>query len=134
MVKQDIVNFVNEAEKVIGAYQDALRKAASAPAVEAAPAPIVEDKKFDSAALLKVANDIHTLYGKPSNIQPEQLVEHWQSNPDSLVGTLQKMASAQLAHVASGNHLGAPSERVEERKAEVVVDADDAFKGKYSNR
>lgn len=129
MVKQDIVNFVNEAEKVIGAYQNALRKSAAA-----APAPVVNENKFDSAALLKVANDIHTLYGKPSNIQPEQLVEHWQSNPDSLVGTLQKMASAQLAHVASGNHLGAPSERVEERKAEVVVDADDAFKGKYSNR
>lgn len=129
MVKQDIVNFVNEAEKVIGAYQNALRKSAAA-----TQAPVVNEKKFDSAALLKVANDVHTLYGKPSNIQPEQLVEHWQSNPDSLVGTLQKMASAQLAHVASGNHLGAPSERVEEKKAEVVVDADDAFKGKYSNR
>lgn len=124
MVKQDIVNFVNATDQIIGAYQNALRKSASAPSA----------KKFASAALLKVANDVHTLYGKPSNIQPEQLVEHWQSNPDSLVGTLQKMASAQLAHVASGNHLGAPSERVEERKAEVVVDADDAFKGKYSNR
>lgn len=128
MVKQDLINFVASTERVINSYKNALSKAASAGQPKPAPS-------FDGAALLKVASDVHTLYGKPSNIKPEQLVEHWQANPNALVGTLQKMASAQLAHVASGNHLGAPSERIEERKEEQIdLDADDAFKNKYSNR
>lgn len=132
MVKQDLINFVTSAERVINSYKNALSKAASAEQPTPAPAP---EPSFDGAALLKVASDVHTLYGKPSNIKPEQLVEHWQANPNALVGTLQKMASAQLAHVASGNHLGAPSERIEEHKEDKVdLDADDAFKNKYSNR
>ena len=124
MVKnQDIITYVTKAEQTINAYQTALRKAASANTV-----------KFDESSLLKVASDIHTLYGKPSNIKPEQLAAHWKSDPNSLVGTLQKMASAQLASVASGNHLGAPSNHeVTEVKAD-VLDADAAFREKYSNR
>jgi hypothetical protein len=128
MVKQDLINFVASTERVIASYREALRKSAS----ESQDKP---EMRFDDVALLKVASDVHTLYGKPSNIKPEQLVEHWQANPNSLVGTLQKMASAQLAHVASGNHLGAPSERIEGRKEDQIdLDADDAFKNKYSNR
>lgn len=138
MVKQDIINYVANAEQVIDSLQNALRKLASEKAElegklklsKEASAPM----QFDEAALRKVANDIHTLYGKPSNVRPEQLMEHWQANPNALVGTLQKMATAQLASVASGNHLGSPTEHKVIEERETTLDADDAFRGKYSNR
>lgn len=140
MVKQDIIDYVANAEQMIDYYQQALRKTASANAelrktLAMSKSASASSFRFNGAELLKVANDVHTLYGKPSNIRPEQLVEHWQTNPDALVGTLQKMASAQLAHVASGNHIGAPSDHDNQpTQQETAIDADDVFKGKYSNR
>lgn len=138
MVKQDIINYVANAEQVIDSLQNALRKSASEKAElesqlklsKEASAPM----QFDDAALRKVANDIHTLYGKPSNVSPDQIIEHWKANPNAIVGSLQKMATAQLASVASGNHLGAPTEHEVEEEKVTTLDADDVFKGKYSNR
>lgn len=138
MVKQDIINYVTNAEQVIDSLQNALRKSASEKAElesqlklsKEASAPM----QFDDAALRKVANDIHTLYGKPSNVSPDQIIEHWKANPNAIVGSLQKMATAQLASVASGNHLGAPADHEVEEEKVTTLDADDVFKGKYSNR
>ena len=126
MTDRYIMSHIQSANDVISSQQSIIRKFASEnEALRRSGA------SFDEAALRKIASDVHALYGSPSNIHVDQLVDLWKSNPSTLLGTMQKLASAQLASVATGNHLGAPAHEVKVTEKTTELDADSMFRSKY---
>ena len=132
MTVQDMVNYVAASAQVIDSYQNAIRKIASenASLKKSASAP---KTVLDEDILMKTANDMHTIYGKPSTATPEQIAAYWRANPNAMLSSLNKLASAQLERVVNGEHIGATRQEPQRKKAsaEKPLNADEALWAKY---
>lgn len=146
MTVQDMVNYVAASAQVIDSYQNAIRKLASEneslKKAASAPQPVAEAPKAEEPApktvldedmLMKTANDMHTIYGKPSTATPEQIAAYWRENPNAMLSSLNKLASAQLERVVNGEHIGATRQEPQRKKAsaEKPLTADEALWAKY---
>ena len=109
-----------------------LSKKASAPdpAPDPAPAPAPAPSiSFDEAGMQKAASAVYALHGSPSNCTPQDIADYWTTNPNSMLSTINKLASERLeATVSAGQEMG----RIINKKASAKTDAveqkaDDAF-------
>lgn len=111
MTAQDLVNYVVASAQLVGDCREKLRKQASTIAqLKGAKVALDENK------LLKAANDMHTIYGKPSSVSPEQIAAYWRENPNTLLDTFRKLAAAQLEHSVNGEHIGSARQEVSHQK------------------
>lgn len=131
----ELKKFASDACTVIDAYGElvaelvAENKKLAAMPKEASAKPMELGKE----ALNKAASAVHMVYGSRSNVTPEQIEEAWKSNPDYMLGVINKFASELLnRQQTSGAELGT----VMEKSASAVVEgsADDAFRNKYITR
>ena len=142
MTAQDMVNYVAASTQLINDCQtllkkqaseiDTLKKSASAnkPAEAAVESKHIE---LDGNMLMKTASVVHSIYGNPSTVTPEQIASYWRENPNTLLDTLHKFAAAQVERVANGEHIGSTRQEPVRKKAtaEPVLNADLAFWKKY---
>ena len=141
MTAQDMVNYVVASAQLVDACQQKLHKQASE--IEQLKAEKLDKKAssitLDENKLMKAANDMHTIYGKPSQITPEQIASYWRSNPNTMLDTMQKLAAVQLERTVNGEHIGsARQEAPHQKKATAVVGSGEdaataALWSKYSN-
>ena len=101
-----------------------LSKKASAPAP--APDPSVS---FDEAGMQKAASAVYALHGSPSNCTPQDIADYWTANPNSMLSTINKLASERLEAATSiGQDMGKIINKKASAKSDVVEqNADDAF-------
>ena len=118
---------IESCQEVIGKLVEenrALRLSKKASAL--APAPSVS---FDEAGMQKAASAVYALHGSPSNCTPQDIADYWTTNPNSMLSTINKLASERLEATASaGQEMG----RIINKKASAKTDAveqkaDDAF-------
>lgn len=140
MTAQDMLNYVVASAQFVDTCHQKLQKQASEleqlksekaeltkklealPKEASAPAPAPEAIVFDETKLMKAANDMHTIHGKPSSVSPEQIAEYWRKNPNTLLDTFCKLASAQMEHSVNGEHIGsARKETLHQKKAAAVA-------------
>jgi hypothetical protein len=117
--------FISEQQATI----DSLRKSASAcktPAAEPAPA-------FSAETLQKAANAVFSFYGEPANLNPASIVDYWKSKPESVLSTIEKMASVHAARTAAtaaeiGHRIPKKASAPEQQ-----LSADEMFRKQYSD-
>lgn len=119
----DVINRqAAEIEKLKG-----MRQEASAEVKEVIKEVVKEVKiELDETKLNKAASALHTMHGNPSTCTPEQIAQYWKSNPDSMLGLIEKMASATIEKATNTE---AEFGKVVEKKASadvVVTPAKDA--------
>lgn len=140
MTAQDIINYAAASAQLVDTCRSTIRKLASEVKQlkqlkqnNAAPAP-APAPALDEALLMKAANDMHTIYGKPSNVTPEQIASYWRSNPNTMLSTMAKLASANLERVVAGEHIGTTRQEPQRKKAtaDAPQDATMKFWGKYN--
>lgn len=94
----DVINRqAAEIEKLKG-----MRQEASAEVKEVIKEVVKEvEIELDEAKLNKAACALHTMHGNPSTCTPEQIAQYWKSNPNSMLGLIEKMASATVEKAAN---------------------------------
>lgn len=141
MTAQDIVNYVVTSAQLVDACHEKLQKQASEIAQLKQLGKKASAFSLDENKLMKAANDMHTIYGKPSSVTPEKIAEYWRQNPNTLLDTFCKLASAQMEHSVNGEHIGSARQEVPHQKkaaASVVTGTEDAataaFWSNYKDR
>lgn len=84
---------------------------------------------FDEAGIQKAASAVYALHGSPANCTPQDIADYWTANPNSMLSTINKLASERLEAATSiGQDMGKIINKKASAKTDVVEQkADDAF-------
>lgn len=133
MTPKDISEFAAAAVAVVKQTQDMLHKEANANAELRKQLSQGRSTPLERGKLLKAASAVLTVYGNPSTISADQMADFWEKDPNNMVNTIQKLASARIEQqTLSGDHLGKPVHKQSSAESGVSADADSVLRSKYS--
>ena len=61
---------------------------------------------FNAETLQKAASAVYSLHGSPTNCTADDIADYWTANPNSLLSTINKLASDRLAVAESNQDMG----------------------------
>ena len=121
MTIEYIRKFASDCCTVISNYQEMVGKL------------MAGNKEMDQAKLQKAASAVHELYGRPSKVSTDQIVEFWSANPSAMADTITKIASERIeAGKVDGSALGTPIAKRASAEDNDNRSADEIFWSKYN--
>lgn len=127
MTIEYIRKFASDCCTVISNYQEMVGKLMAGNEMDQAKL------QMDQAKLQKAASAVHELYGHPSKISTEQIVEFWSANPSAMADTITKIASERIeAGKVDGSALGTPIAKRASAEDTDNRSADEIFWSKYN--
>lgn len=137
MEAKDIVSFATDAcaviqscQAVINAQQAKLEEQDAVIRKQASAEPEV---KMSRDGLIKAANAVYDFYGRPANLNPDSIVEYWSAKPESVLSTIEKMASVHATRIAQSEAEIGHSIDKKASAADEVLSADEAFRRQYAS-
>lgn len=81
----------------------------------------------DKDLLRKTASAVYACSGEPGKVSVDLIENVWKKNPNAILTTLHKIASAQLASMVSGVKIGQLQENTVQKKASATVEESNEY-------